>query len=72
MAVTIELDITKLSKNKIQEILVEMIDLNIIYVALIDAVRDEIEKKSADRSAKVNGLIKKHFDKYDDVFRALA
>lgn len=73
MPITIQLDVTKLSREDAQKLLLEMLDKNVINLDLLNSIMDHLsDNDSKKRQDRIKEIVDKHFDKYEDVFKTLA
>lgn len=68
------IDVNTLSKNEIILLIKDLLDHKIITHQFLSEVAEMNDLKSEDIEdmAKIEALINKHFDEYDEVFRKLA
>lgn len=68
---TIEIDVTKLSKEESINLVKDMLEHKLITKELIDQINEEKSINGIDMS-QIEAMIRKHFEEYDEVFRKLA
>jgi hypothetical protein len=68
---TVNIDVTKFSKTEVISLLQEMFKANMITKEIVDEVFQTKTINGIDMT-RIEKLIDKHFEEYDEVFRKLA
>lgn len=67
------METSNIDRDQLKNVLKEILEENPNYFKKILAeILEEKKSRSEDRTAKIRGFIEEDFDKYDDVFKALA
>ncbi|HMP31702.1 MAG TPA: hypothetical protein PKD85_19020 [Saprospiraceae bacterium] len=66
---TVEIDVKKLSKESVKSLLRELISADMLTAEFLKELQIESTNKDFNRLEKI---INKHFEQYDEVFRKLA